>query len=166
MKALMTILALLTLLAGGVPLAYAGTSDVVVLFQGATEVNREAYNFLRRNLSQSNVQVNLTATQDWKSIKPGTYKAVVVMSSGLAGGVDPVLQSFVQNYSAKKEIFLVNLLKGSPSTAIVSTPAAKSPVGVDTVAAASTWSEGAEKITYIRMHQEWIKVLVDFLKTR
>jgi len=166
MKVVLTVLAMVTLLAGGPSAAYAGTNDVVVVFQGNTEVNKEAYKFLRRNLSQSNVSVNMSATQDLKSIKPGVYKAVVVLSTGLASGLDPALVSFIQGYPDKKDIFLVNLLKGSRGTAVQVFAAAKSAAGVDTVAAASTWSEGGDKMTYIKMHQEWIADLAAFLKTK
>jgi hypothetical protein len=38
--------------------------------------------------------------------------------------------------------------------------------GVSGFAAASAWSEGADKMGYIKMHQAWIQVLADFIKTR
>jgi len=142
----------------------AAGNQVAVVFNGTTQVNREAFNFLRRNLGQMNPQVTLVAIQNAQAVKPGTYAAVVVLNSGEASGVDPVLKGFIDGYPDKKAVFQVNLVRGSSSTAVQTIPAASNPEGVDAVTAASTWSEGADKMTNIRRHQQWIKVLSEFLK--
>jgi len=154
------------LAAGVAGSASAAGSQVAVVFNGTTQVNREAFNFLRRNLSQLNPQTTLVAVQDAKTVKPGSYAALVVLNSGQASGVDPVLKAFIDAYPDKKAVFQVNLVKGSKSTAVESVPASANPEGVDAVTAASYWSEGADKMTFIQVHQKWIKALSDFLKTK
>jgi len=158
----------LVLSLGGIASASASTAgnDVLVLFHGQTEVNRETFNFLRRNLSEQGINVNLVASQDPKSIKAGAYRAVVVLSTGLSSGLDPVLKSFVDGYAAKDELFLVSLLKGSSGLTIQKLAVPSQGQEVDAVTAASLWSEGAEKMTYIKLHAEWVKVLAGFLKSR
>jgi len=149
---------------GAVGTASAANAQVAILFNGTTQVNRESFNFLKRNLGQSNPDVTLVAVQDPKAVKPGTYRAVVVLNSGKASGIDPVLKAFIDGYADKKTVFQVNILQGSKSTTIETIPAASNPEGVDAVTSASTWSEGADKMTYIKMHQQWVQVLSNFLK--
>jgi len=144
----------------------AAGNQVAVVFNGTTQVNRESYNFLKRNIGQLNPDVTLVPIQDAKSVKPGTYRAVVVMNTGLESGIDPVLKTLLDTYPDKKALFQVNILKGSTKTTIETIPAASNPEGVDAITSASTWTEDATKMTYVRMHQEWIKVLSDFLKAR
>lgn len=150
----------------GVGTAAAASNDVAVVFNGQTEVNREAYKFLSRTLRQMGVTANLKATQDPSTVKPGTYKAVVVLNTGVTSGVDPKLQAFVDGYGAKGEVFVVSLQRGRTSLTVQTATAATSPLGVDTVTAASAWSEGGQKMTYIQYHEGWIKVLAEFLKAR
>jgi hypothetical protein len=156
----------LTLLLAVTGLASAASNDVLVLFNGQTEVNRETYKFLMRNVSEMNLGVTLKASQDPSSVKPGTYKAIMVLNSGLKTGTDPVLKKFIDGYTAKKELFVVNLLAGSTTLTIQKSPAASNPSGVDTVTAASAWSEGSDKMTYITYHKDWITVFADFLKKK
>jgi len=150
----------------GVGTASAASNDVAVVFNGQTEVNRESYKFLTRTLRQMGVTANLKAVQDSSKVKPGTYKAVVVLNTGVTSGLDPKLQAFVDGYSAKGEVFVATLLKGSRDLTVKTDTAAKSDLGVDTVTAASAWSEGGQKATYIQYHEGWIKVLAEFLKAR
>jgi len=141
-------------------------NSVAVVFNGTTQVNREAFNFLRRNLAQLNPQVTLVPVQDAKAVKPGAYLVVVVFNTGKASGIDPVLKSFIDGFADKKSVFQVNLVQGSRSTSIEPVPAVSNPEGVDAVTAASLWSEGADKMASIQLHQKWIKILSDFIKSR
>lgn len=166
MKAMKKVIALAVLLIAGAGVASAASNDVLVLYNGQTEVNKETYKFLLRNLNQANLGVTLKASQDTASVKPGTYKAIVVLNSGLKTGTDPVLKAFVDKYTAKNEIFWVNLVAGSTSQTVQTAAAANSGLGVDAVTAASMWSEGADKMTWVKVHQEWIADFIAFLKAR
>lgn len=158
------VVAVLTM--GTVGSATAASKDVAVVFNGTSQVNRDTYNFLRRNLGQLNPQVNLVAVQNASSVKPGAYLAVIVLNSGQTSGVDPVLKTFLDGYADKASVFQLNILKGAKTTDVTTISAASNPEGVDAVTSASTWTEGADKMTYIQMHQKWIKVVSDFLKTK
>lgn len=156
-------LAVLLFAAGSVS---AASNEVLVLFNGQTEVNRETYKFLARNVGELNLGVTLKASQDPSSVKVGVYKAVLVLSTGLTSGVDPVLKRFIDQYPAKAELFLVNLTAGSTSLTVQKFASASAPQAVDTVTAASVWSEGPDKMTYINLHKEWINVFAAFLRGR
>lgn len=162
MRSLFTALLGLTLIFGAAAPTFAAGSGVLVVYNGATQVNRETYNFLRRTLSQQGLSVSVTATQDLKSVKTGAYQAVLVLSTGTATGLDPVLKAFVDAYPAKHELFVVSLLQNSSSMTVATTKAA----GVDVVTAASKWSEGSDKMTYINLHAGWVKVFADALKAK
>jgi len=159
--------ALLTL--GAVaPTFAAAATDVAVVYNGQTEVNRETIKFLKRNLGDQGFTGNLVsvAAADTSSIKAGQYKAVVVLSTGQTSGLDPVLKTFINTYSAPAELFVVSLLKGSSSMDVTVGKLTASGTTVDAVTAASAWSEGAEKMTYIQLHQKWVTALTSFLKKR
>jgi len=162
MRKLMMALLGLTLILGASAPTYAAGSGVLVVYNGNSQVNRETYNFVRRNLSQQGVSANVTATQDLKSIKAGTYQAILVLSTGTASGLDPALKAFVDSYSAKKELFIVSLLQNSSSMTLANTKVSD----VDVVTAASKWSEGSDKMTYINLHAGWVKEFADFLKAK
>jgi hypothetical protein len=147
--------------------AMAESKKVVVVYNGQTQVNRETYNFIRRNLSDLKVDATLSATADTKSVKAGVYKAIVVLNTGVASGqIDPVLKSFMDAYPTKSDIFLVDMPKGRADTTVVKTAAKDSANKVDTVTSASVWSEGADKMTDIKIHQQWVALLADFIKAK
>lgn len=166
MKAIRMVLLALGLLVAGTASVSAASNEVLVLFNGQTEVNRETYKFLLRNLREMGVTATVKASQNPDAVQAGAYKAVVVLNTGVTTGVDPVLKKFIDNHPDKKELFLVTLLKGNSSLTIQTFPASPATGGVDAVSAASAWSEGSEKMKYIQLHQEWIKVLATFLKAR
>lgn len=166
MKAWKVFTLALGLALGGAGVASAATNDVAVVFNGQTEVNRESYKFLTRTLRQLGVTVNLKAVQDTSKVKPGNYKAVVVLNTGGTSGLDPKLKAFVGAYPAQGELFVVTLLKGSRDLTVKTETAATSPLGVDTVTAASAWSEGGQKATYVQYHEGWIQVLAQYLQGR
>lgn len=158
------VMALAAVLAPGS--ATADTANVVVVVNGNTEVNREAYKFLRQTFQTNHLPYNLTVTLDPSKVTAGQYKAVVVLNTGLAAGIDPVLGKFIGSYGGKKDVFLVNLYKNRTDLTVVSVAAASNPDGVDGVTAASTWTKGwgANNQVYQDMHLAWVKTLVAFLQ--
>lgn len=142
---------------------FAATADVMVVVNGNTEVNRESYNFIRKMFNYNGVSYSVTATLDPSSVKPGQYKTVVVLNTGVTSGTDPVLQKFITGYTDKKNLFLVNLYRGKRDLNVTTFTAASSPLGVDGVSAASTWKGGFGAADPQQMHVEWVKDLVKFL---
>lgn len=165
-KDAMAVLGLALILGAALPVQAATTNTVAVVMSGQTEVNRETYKFLQRNLAQQGISTNLTAVLDTKTVKAGTYKAVVVLSTGVTTGLDPALKSFVDSYSAKNELFVVSLLKNNASMTVQAGKVAAAGTDVDVVTAASAWSEGSQKMTYVQLHAEWVKDLAAFLKAQ
>lgn len=160
-----TKLVLIALFSFVVPFAtFAGTNDVLVVVNGNTEVNREAYNYLRRTFSSNNIDYNVSATTNPSSVKAGQYKTVVVLNTGTTSGLDPVLKTFIDGYPDKKGLYLVNLYKNKSDLTVTTFAASPSSDGVDGVTAASTWRAGFGSNQAIQdMHQGWIKALVKFL---
>lgn len=142
----------------------ASNNQVLVVMNGQTEVNRETYNFLMRNFRQMAPSLTLKATLSPASVKADNYAAVVVINSGLKSGIDPVLKSMIASYSNKGQIYLVNIIAGSTDVNIQRWAASSAPQGVDTLTAASAWSEGADKMTWVKVHQQWIQAIADGIK--
>jgi hypothetical protein len=145
---------------------FAAANDVMVVVNGNTEVNREAYNYIRKTFQFNNINYTVTATLNPTTVKAGQYKTVVVLNTGTASGLDPVLQKFIDGYGDKKGLYLVNLYKSKGDLTVTTFSAASSPEGVDGVTAASTWrgffgnSNGGDPQ---QMHLAWVKALVKFL---
>ena len=139
--------------------AGAAPSGIMVLFNGNTEVNRHTFNFLGQTLGSGGYQVS--ATLNPATIKAGQYKAVIVVSTRTTSGLDPVLAAFIQNYPAKKELYLVSLLSRTGSLTVTTFSAATGAEGVDGVTAATTWSRGSQL-----MHSQWMQALVTALAAR
>lgn len=144
---------------------FAANADVMVVVNGNTEVNREAYNYIRKTFMFNNIKYSVTATLDPSSVKPGQYKTVVVLNTGTSSGLDPVLQKFISGYSDKKNLYLVNLFRNKSDLTVTTFAASSNPEGVDGVSAASTWMHGwgANNQGVQEMHLAWIKALVKFL---
>jgi hypothetical protein len=143
---------------------FAASADVMVVVNGNTEVNREAYNYIRKSFAANSLPYSLAATLNPSSVKAGQYKSVVVLNTGTPSGLDPVLQKFIASYSDKKGLYLVNLFQDRAETSVVPFQAASNPAGVDGVTAASTWMRPFTDNSGIQtMHQTWIRDLVKFL---
>lgn len=145
--------------------AFGASNDVMVVVNGNTEVNRESYNFIRKTFQFNNVPYKVSATLDPSKVKAGQYKTVVVLNTGTSTTLDPVLQKFIDGYSDKKGLYLVNLYKskGSSDLTVTTFTAASNDLGVDGVTAASTWSKGPGGNAAEKMHLQWVKALVQFL---
>jgi len=161
----LTKLVLIALFSVLVPFAtFGANADVMVVVNGNTEVNREAYNFIRKIFNHNGIAYSITATLDPKTVKAGQYKTVVVLNTGVTTGTDPVLQKFVTEYADKKGLFLVNLYKGKKDLTVTRFTSASNPLGVDGVSAASAWGGGLfGGPDPQQMHLEWIQDLVKFL---
>jgi hypothetical protein len=159
-------LVLIALFAFLVPFAtFAANADVMVVVNGNTEVNREAYNYIRKTFQYNNINYSVTATLDPSTVKAGQYKTVVVLNTGTSSGVDPVLQKFINGYADKKSLYLVNLYRGKTDLTVTTFAAASNAEGVDGVSAASTWMRGFGSSQSIQdMHLAWVKALVKFLQ--
>ncbi len=119
--------------------AFGASPDVMVVFSGRTEVNMRAYNWIREYFQANNVPHSLAATLDPLSVRPGQYRLVVVINTGTASGLDPVLKKFIDGFGDKKSLYLVNLFRNKADLTVTTFTAAGSPDGVDGVSAASTW---------------------------
>ena len=161
------VLALIVLFSFATPLAvFAAKADFVVVVNGSTEVNREAYKFILRTLQANHLTYSIAVNLDPSKVVPGDYKSVVVLNTGASSGVDPVLEKFVAGYPNKKDIFLVNLFKGRADLTVVPLDATATPEGVDGVTAASSWAKGwgADNRAFEAMHVAWVNKLVKFLQ--
>ena len=139
----------------------ATNNNIMLVFNGNTEVNRHTYNFIRQEFQSSGVPYNVYATLDSGNVKPGQFKAVIVISTNTATGVDPVLSKFMKAYAAPKELYLVNLLSRSTTNFVASFNSSSSAAGVDGVSSATTWGFGTRQ-----MHSQWVQVLADYLEKK
>jgi hypothetical protein len=162
MKSAKIVLAILILSISATGAAFAAGNDVAIVFNKQTEVNREAYNFIRKSFNQQKVNANLVAIKDPSTVKAGTYRAVVVLNTGVATGIDPVLKAFIDGYANKGELILVSLFKGSKDLKVQTMAAKDNPDGIDALSSASLWGSSSA----MQMHQEWTTVLGNAIKSR
>jgi len=144
---------------------FGAAPDVMVVFSGKTEVNMRAYNWIREVFHNKNLNYSLGATVDPSTVKAGQYRTVVVVNTGTAAGVDPILQKFIAGFPDKKDLYLVNLFRSKADLTVTTFSAASSPEGVDGVSAASTWRSrwmGGQNVQ--DMHLAWTNDLIQFLK--
>ena len=147
----------------GLPvLGFAAPPSLMVVFNGNTEVNRHVFTFLGQVLkTPEGGGYQLTATLNPASLKPGTYKAVIVVSTKTTSGIDPTLAKFMKEYGAPQELYLLSLLSRSKTMAVTPFQASPDTFGVDGVTAATTWSRGSQQ-----MHNQWMAELVAALAAR
>ncbi len=163
-------------------IAIGAEKDVIILFNGATKLNREYINFINKEMRQSGAQYKLKLTQNPEDIKPGVYKAVVVLSTGYETGIDPKLAAFITGYKNKGEIILLAFKSNTSTLFVQYTPAKKSNAGVDAIASATAWEragrgpktelpksgDGIVVTTYtspIVMHEAWLSMLIGLIKS-
>jgi hypothetical protein len=157
--------------------------DIMILLNNRDQLNSHAVNFMYQTFMYNNLPYNIKYTINPKDIKPGQYKAVVVLNSGFPGKVDPVLENFIKSYANKKEIILLTFKSELKTYTVETISAASSPEGVDTVSSATTWGErtggrsanaapvtttkaGVVTSTYnssIEMHTAWVQQLVNII---
>jgi hypothetical protein len=163
--------------------AAAQNQDIMILLNNRDQLNSHAVNFMYQTFMFNNLPYNIKYTMNAKDIKPGQYKAVIIMNSGFPGKVDPVLESFIKSYPNKKEIILLTFKSDLKTYTVETLSAAASPEGVDTVSSATAWGErtggksansapvtttkgGVVTSTYnssIEMHTAWVQQLVNII---
>ena len=145
---------------------FAATHDVVVLYDGRTEVNFEALRFMQRAFQSQGSSISMVVTNNASAIKPGAYDAVVVLNTGVTQGVDSTLASFVESYSAPDEIILVTLLSRSNQIFVNVERSEQNQYGVDAITSASTWGSRRGGNDVVSMHEQWMSDLIDLIQGR
>ena len=154
-------------------LAWAGASGlqaaepnktVAVLYFGATPVNSDTLHFLEHQSKDAGY--TLVPTQDPQSIQPGKVRAVVLLNTDLAAGVDRRFVGFINSWENKGQIVLVSLRKGAPAGKVETFAPSPATLGVDAVTAASKW-EGRGSVfgtsDAFKMHLEWSNQVLTYI---
>ena len=149
-----------------------GTGKVAILYNGNNQVNRDALHFMSRQFQDLKAKYQFEAVGDARDIKPGNYKAILVLNTGMSSGVDPQLAAFIGSWRDKAEIILISLHKGSTDVTVDFFSADKTAEGVDTVSAATFWKRpglaslfgGSSDV--MAMHEQWVKKVLELLDRR
>lgn len=154
-------LALFVTLAGA---ANATSKKVAIFYNGNTEVNTQTIHFMVKQFESAKSPYELVPVQDGKAIQPGTYKAILVLNTGLKTGISRSVADFITSWKNKSEIVLISIRKDSQKITVESTPASPATLGVDGITAASTWTGrgfsaifGGKNTAEYDMHVEWVK---------
>lgn len=157
----------LTLLITVATAASPSPKKVAILFNGNTEVNSKTIHFMIKQFASSGSSYQLVPVQEAKSIQPGTYKAVLVLNTGLKSGISRSLADFIAGWKNKSEIILITLHKDSQKINVKSIPASPASLGVDGITAASTWTGrgfaamfGGKNTPEYNMHVEWVNRVI------
>ena len=136
---------------------------IAVLFYGTSPVNSDTLHFLDRQAREAGYQ--LYPTQDLSKVQPGNFKAVILLNTGLEAGIDRRFAGFIDSWSAKQQLVLVTLKKGSTTPKVEVSPASPATLGVDAVSAASKLDgKGLFGPTELfKMHLEWTKQVLAYV---
>ena len=145
--------------------AAAGGGKVAVLYNGNTQVNRQALHYMGQQFRSLGAPYEFSAVGKPGDIRPGDYDLVLILNTGMTSGVEPVLADFIHSWPDKSRLILITLHRGSRDFRVESFTASEDPLGVDSVSAATLWrssgfgflGKGSE---VQRMHETWtLKVL-------
>jgi hypothetical protein len=131
---------------------FAASKDVAILYNKNTSVNIEALKFLKETFSKQG-KYNLKLFMKPQDIKPGLYTAVIVLNTGLAAGIDPLLADFIKSWQDKPRIILLTLKKGSSDLTVTQFAPSADTLGVDAVSAASAFK--GKGIPFGGANPEW-----------
>lgn len=145
-----------------IPAAFADqpSRDIVILYKGTSEVNREAIKYLRKELTWGR-NLNLRYTQNPADIQPAKVAGVIVLDTGRTGPgpTDSTLNAFLSQYKGTRNVVHVILYSSSSRLFVDSTPAKTSPTGLDTVTSATYWDRKGAK----EMHSQWVQTVLTLL---
>jgi hypothetical protein len=142
-------------------IATASSTDIAVLYNGNNSVNKFALHFMGQQYKKLNSPYKFKAIGNPQDIKPGMYKAILVLNTGQSSGIDPKLADFIKSWNNKNEIILITLKKDSSQVKVESLPASAETLGVDAVSAASTWNDSD-----MTVHEEWTQKVLDLLNKK
>ena len=152
---------------------YAGTNNkVAVLYNRGTQVNRNVLHFMGNAFSSLASQYRFYAVGNPSNIKPGMFKAIIVLNTGIRNGVDPKLSAFIDSWKNKSEIILISLYRGSKDLKVVTVPSSINSQGVVAVSAASLWERGGltsffgKNTDPRQMHLEWARQVITLLNKK
>ena len=143
--------------------------NVAVLYNGNTQVNREALNFMGKQFKSHKSPYRFSAVASPGDVRAGDYDVVLVLNSGRSTGIDPVLAEFIASWPDKSKLVLISLRKGSSDITVESIPSSASPQGVDAVSAASRWEESGlfsflgKSSDVLRMHEAWVNLVIELI---
>ncbi|MDA3937794.1 MAG: hypothetical protein PF693_00595 [Spirochaetia bacterium] len=168
-----TVIFIIAILAAGI--LYAETvnnNKIAVLYNKNTQTNRDVLHFMGSQFDALGSQYQFFAVKKPEEIKPGAYKAVLVLNTGVRDGIDPKLSGFIDSWQNKSEIILISLYRGSTEIKVETIPSSSNPQGVDAVSAASLWKKGVlssifgNKPNTLQMHEEWVKQVLTLLSRK
>jgi hypothetical protein len=112
------------------------STEIAIVFNGETDTNRAAGFFMSMLPARYGVDWEVEVIADPDQVESNRFDALVVLNSGVPAGIDPVIETFVRNYTEKADLILVSLYSGEEFVPEV-IPSESSPLGVDEVIAPS-----------------------------
>jgi hypothetical protein len=145
----------------------ASPNDIAVLYNGNTPVNTDALHFMSKQFSAVGSAYRLKPFRDANKLVVGDYKAVLVLNTGLSGGIDRALADFIKTQEDKSRIILISLRKDSKDFTVAQVPASGATLGVDAITAASAWTGkgfgflvGKKGSASYEMHVDWVNRVI------
>lgn len=155
MKKILTIM-ILSLVSAGI---FAGESVAIVYNNGRVAVNRETAKYIIKQSKKLGLdyQYKTVDVQKIKSIED--YKAVIILNTGvISEKLDPVLESFIGDYSNRSKFILLTFIKGSKELEAKLLTGDDALGGVDGISSASIY-KGQQNTNF-----EWFNMLVELLE--
>lgn len=157
MKKMILVLALI-LFSGS--LVFATSKNIVVLYNGQSETNRHAAQFIMRGFRQMAPDYKILFTNRPNDITAGQQKAVIILNTGLVSGIDPAFTDFIKTYRNKNELLVISLEKYNRDTQVQLSSAKNNAIGIDAVTGPSAWGNQA----LVNAHLAWLDEIFKFIK--
>lgn len=151
--------------------AASAKSNVAILYNGKSQVNRNTLHLLGSKFSAYNLDYNFKAFDKPGKVKSSKYKAVIILNTGVEKGIDPIFLDFINSSTDKSNIIMVSLYKGQNDLYVDEIRSDQNPYNVDVIASASIWrkplfSSSQSDMTPQEMHNLWINKVISFLKSK
>lgn len=132
---------------------------VGLVFNRATGVNRHALQFIMAKGGKFAKDYRFQAIDITTNINSTDYDALILVNTGIASGIDPVLDDFLTSVSEKNKIILLNLYEGRSQSDFTFIPAGANNFSVDSVTSATLWGGRSVKA----MHESWLHKVIDLI---
>lgn len=133
--------------------------NVVLVYKANNQTTKHVFEHLRRGARQLGLNYKITALSADKNLS-GTTAGVIVLNIS-SSGLDPAIQSFLDRNQTLTHPIILTLKPGSREYIFSYEDATKTPIGIDTLTAATGWSE-RNKANQI-MHQAWINKIFELI---
>ncbi len=142
------------------PLALPSQETLTLVYKSTNETTKHVFEYLKKIARRSGLNYKINALSSDKTYTGGSIGLILLNIAPT--GLDPSIQTFLNNHKTLSHPILLTLIPRSRETSVGFLDKTKAPQGVDTITAATPWSERDNDNQ--TMHQTWANKIFDLLK--